>query len=138
MLHNYYYRVTSITPDELNKTFTSQHLYSNGDLFVGSNFVKLFPAIRFEGISYYPDPIPADMAKIKSHLDKGHPIFVWLYNQGIFHCTLAVGYERDDRGVDQIIVNDPWQGDQVRIDKRWGDSATVILEADYYSGSVKA
>jgi len=38
--------------------------------------------------------------------------------------------------VEQIIVNDPWRDDQVRIDKRWGDSATVVEKVNYYSGHV--
>jgi len=133
MLHNYYYPQESLTPDVLNR----QDLYVNQNLFAPTKFVRQYPAIRFEEIGYYPDPIPADIAKIKAHLDQGHPIFVWLHNEGVFHCTLAVGHEQDDRGVDQIIVNDPWQGDQVRIDKRWGDSKTVILEADYYAGHAR-
>lgn len=117
-----------ILPSELNDTLTNKGLYHNGNLFVDSSLHTLYNDIASDGIVFCEnDPAPLD--KIKSYLSQNNPVFVWLINQGVRHSTLAVGWEDN-----QIIVNDPWQGDQVKISDRWGDSATVIIQVNFFSG----
>lgn len=135
MLYTYYGKPT--TPDQLDNFLTDNGLYydetgdgpANDNLWVPNNVSKWLAGMKFEKVIKCPDPIPAPIAEIKSYLDSGKPVFVWLMNNGVFHCTLAVGYEGDE-----IVVNDPWKGDTVRIDQRWGPSAEKILEVDFYSG----
>ncbi len=137
MLYTYYGKPT--TPDQLDNFLTDNKLYydetgdgpANDNLWVPNNVSKWLAGMKFEKVIKCPDPIPAPIVEIKSNLDQGKPVFVWLMNNGVFHCTLAIGYEDNE-----IIVNDPWKGDTVRIDQRWGQSAEKIIEVDFYSGPV--
>ncbi len=136
MLYTYYGKST--TPDQLDNFLTDNGLYYDGDgngpmndnLWVPGNVSRWLSGMKFEKSIQCPKT-DAPIAEIKSYLDSGKPVFVWVLNNGVWHCTLAVGYEGDE-----IIVNDPWIGDTVKIIDRWGESAKKILEVDFYSGPV--
>lgn len=117
-------------PNTLDDFLTDNKLYAQGDLWVPSNSTKIYPEYKYIGedvCNYDPAPI----AKIKAKIDAGQPPTLWLINGGEFHNVLAVGYEGD-----KIKVNDPWMGDQVFIEDRWGASSVVILAVDYYEGPI--
>lgn len=122
----------SMLPNQVDNYLTDNKLYyKNGNLFVDPTITNLFPTVRHDK-TIKCETTPAPIAEIKSYIDAGHPVFVWLINQGVRHCTLAVGYDGN-----QIIVNDPWMGDQVRMNMRWGDSALKILQVNYFTGTKK-
>jgi len=128
MLYTYYGKPTN--PSELDNFLTDNNLYTKGNLWTPKNVSKWLSTVSFNVIldcSIFPAPIDG----IKKSLDKGHPLFLWLMNEGVKHSVLAVGYEGN-----QIIVNDPWHGDTVIISNRWGDSELKILEVDYYTGTL--
>lgn len=121
----------SLLPNQVDDFLTDNKLYSSGNLFVDTSISKLFPNVKHDK-TIFCENTPAPIADIKAYIDAGHPVFVWLYNNGVRHCTLAVGYDGN-----QIIVNDPWMGDQVRMNARWGDSATSIIQVNYFTGTKK-
>lgn len=128
MLATYYNH--PITPSELDNILTDRGLYYDGNLFVNDSITKIFPDIKFDKVVWC-ETTPAPIDEIKRYLDAGKPAVVALINQNIRHYVLAVGYEGN-----QIIVNDPWQGDTVNINNRWGDSALKILQINFFSGPV--
>jgi len=135
MLYTYYGKPT--TPDQLDNFLTDNGLYYDGDgngpmndnLWIPGNVSRWLSGMKFDKSIQCPT-VDAPIAEIKSYLDSGKPVFVWVLNNGVWHCTLAVGYEGDE-----IIVNDPWIGDTVYMSK-WGKSVEKILEVDFYSGPV--
>lgn len=135
MLYTYYGKPT--TPDQLDNFLTDNGLYYDGDnngpmndnLWMPWNASRWLSGVKFDKSIECPKT-DAPIAEIKSYLDSGKPVFVWVLNNGVWHCTLAVGYEGDE-----IIVNDPWTGDTVHMSK-WGKSVEKILEVDFYSGPV--
>lgn len=128
MLATYYGH--PILPNEINDILTSRNLYYDGDLFVHSSITKIFPDIKFDKVIWC-ETTPAPIAEIKSYLDQGKPVVVALINQGVKHFILVTGYEGD-----RMFANDPWQGDSVAINDRWGDPAKKILQVNFFSGPV--
>ena len=128
MLSTYYSH--PITPEQLDELLTEKNLYFDGNLFVNDSITKIFPDIKFDKVVFC-ETSPAPISEIKAYLDSGKPVVVALINQGIRHYILAVGYEKD-----VIFANDPWQGDQVPINDRWGDPASKILQINFFSGPV--
>ncbi len=116
------------TPDKFDDFLTDNGLYYNGNLFVDSSIQRWFSQIKHIK-TVLCDNLPAPINEIISYINNANPVFVWVMNEGVRHCVLAVGYEGN-----QIIVNDPWRGDKVRVDQRWGDSATVILQVSFFMG----
>lgn len=133
MMYTWYGKTT--LPNQLDDFLTNNNLYFNSNLWIPGNVGRWYTPMS-AGARYYYSNIPADITKIKAEIDADRPCFVWVINGVVYHCTLAVGYEEVDGKV-QIIVNDPWMGDQVRIDKRWGDSAVAIQEVNCYNSTVK-
>lgn len=125
-----YYR-HPITPDQLNDFLTNNHLYYDGDLFVNGSITRLFSDIKFDRVVFC-ETAPAPISEVKQYLDLGKPIVVALINQGIKHYILVIGHEGD-----RIFANDPWQGDTVAINDRWGDPVKKILQVNFFSGSVQ-
>ncbi len=124
------YHGKAFLPNTLDDLLTNNNLYAQGDLWVPSNSTKIYSEYKYIGedvCNYDPAPI----AKIKARIDAGQPPTLWLVNNGVFHNVLAVGYDGD-----KIKVNDPWRGDQVFIEDRWGVSSFVILAVDYYEGPI--
>lgn len=119
-------------PNELDDFLTNNNLYYQGNLWIPANASKIWDQYKYIGEDVC-DSVPAPIDKIKQKIDANQPPTLWLDNGGVLHNILAVGYDGN-----QIIANDPWIGDQIRIDKRWGDSAAVILEVDYYEGPVSS
>lgn len=126
MLSNYYNH--PILPNQLDDILTDRALYYDGNLFVNDSITKVFPDIKFDKVIWC-ETTPAPIAEIKIYLDAKKPVVVALINQGIRHYVLAVGYDGNE-----VIVNDPWQGDSVNIRERWGDSASKILQVNFFSG----
>ena len=133
MTYTWYGKTT--LPNQLDDFLTNNGLYFNGNLWIPGNVGRWYAPMS-AGARYYYSNIPADLTKIKAEIDADRPCFVWVINGGVYHCTLAVGYEEVNNKL-QIIVNDPWMGDQVRIDKRWGDSAAAIQEVNCYNSTAK-
>ncbi len=127
MLASYYGH--QIFPNQLNDFLTNNNLYFDGDLFVNGSITRLFSDIKFDKVVFC-ETTPAPIADIKSYLDQGKPVVVSLLNFGVRHFILAVGYDGD-----RIYANDPWQGDQVAINDRWGDPGLKILQVNFFSGS---
>lgn len=119
-----------ITPAQLDDTLTNKNLYYDGNLFINGSITKIFPDIKFDRVAFC-ETTPAPIADIKKYLDEGKPVVVALINQGIRHYILAVGYEGD-----RIFANDPWMGDQVAINDRWGDPSAKILQINFFSGPI--
>lgn len=130
MLSSYYNH--PILPNQLDDILTDRSLYYDGNLFVNDSITKVFPDIKFDKVVWC-ETTPAPIAEIKKYLDAKKPVVVALINQGIRHYVLAVGYEGN-----QIIVNDPWQGDTINIKDRWGDSASKILQVNFFSSNPPA
>ncbi len=130
MMYTYYGKPT--LPNELDNFLTDNNLYTNGNLWTPAHVNKWKEGMKYDR-QVNCSSVPAPIADIKAYLDAGKPVFVWLMNNGVFHCTLAVGYEGNE-----IIVNDPWIGDTILISQRWGKSVDQILEVDYYTGQVPA
>lgn len=128
MLATYYGH--SITPAQLDDFLTNNNLYYDSDLFVNASITRLFPDIKFDKVVFC-ESTPAPIAEIKKYLDQGKPCVAALINQGVRHYILITGYEGD-----RMFCNDPWQGDQVAINDRWGDPATKILQINFFSGPV--
>lgn len=119
-----------IWPNELDNILTDRGLYYDGNLFVNGSITKIFPDIKFDKATFC-ETTPAPIAEIKKYIDARKPVVVALINQGIKHYILVVGYEGD-----RIYANDPWMGDQVAINDRWGDPASKILQINFFSGPV--
>lgn len=128
MLASYYGH--QIFPNQLDDFLTNNSLYYDGDLFVNGSISKLFPDIKFDKVVFC-ETTPAPVDQIKAYLDQGKPVVVSLLNFGVRHFILAVGYDGD-----RIYANDPWQGDQVAINDRWGNPVTKILQINFFSGPV--
>lgn len=131
MMYTFYGKPTM--PDQLDNFLTDNILYYNqskepANLWVPANVSKWLAGMKFDRMVKC-GTTPAPITEIKAYLDQGKPVFVWVMNNNVFHCVLAVGYEGNE-----IIVNDPWRGDTVRVDQRWGKSDLAILEVDFYSG----
>lgn len=126
MMYTFYSKPTM--PDQLDNFLTDNKLYAELNLWVPANVSKWLQSMKFDRMVKC-DTTPAPIGEIKAYLDQGEPLFVWVLNNNVYHCVLAVGYEGNE-----IIVNDPWRGDTVRIDQRWGKSDLAILEVDFYSG----
>ncbi len=128
MLATYYNH--PILPNQLDDILTDRGFYYDGNLFVNDSITKIFSDVKFDKVVWC-ETVPAPIDEIKKYLDAKKPVVVSLINQGIRHFVLAVGYEGN-----QIIVNDPWMGDQVNVNDRWGDSASKILQVNFFSGPV--
>ena len=123
-------------PNELDDFLTEKGLYYDaaGDgpisdnLWIPNNISKVWDKMKFVTTIYcYTSPAPIE--KIKDAIDRNQPPTLWLMNNGVGHNVLAVGHDGN-----QIYVADPWIGDIIRIDKRWGNSADIILSVDFYEG----
>lgn len=121
-----------IFPNEINDILTSRNLYYDGDLFVHGSITKIFSDIKFDKVVWC-ETTPAPISDIKSYLDQGKPVVVALINQGVKHFILVTGYEGD-----RMFANDPWQGDSVAINDRWGDPVRKILQVNFFSGPVSS
>lgn len=130
MLYTYYGK--SVLPNQLDNYLTDNKVYQNGNLFTMSTVNKYYDKVTLEKMVDCR-AVPAPITDIKKALDSGKPCFVWLMNGGVEHCTLAVGYDGNE-----IIVNDPWIGDKVKISDRWGISAEKIIYVNYFTGPVPA
>lgn len=130
MLYTYYGK--PVLPPDLDNFWTDNKIYESGNLFSMSKIGAFMPSIVLDEMVRCKT-VPAPIDKIKGYIDQGKPVFVWVINEGVEHCTLAVGYEDN-----QIIVNDPWRGDRVKISDRWGDSVKAIIYANLFSGPVPA
>ncbi len=128
MLATYYGHL--ITPAQLDDFLTNNNLYYDSDLFVNASITRLFPDIKFDKVVFC-ESTPAPIDEIKKYLDQGKPCVAALINQGVRHYILVTGYTGD-----RMFCNDPWQGDQVAINDRWGDPATKILQINFFSGNV--
>lgn len=137
MMYTWYGKTT--TPDILDNFLTgsdpSKTLYYNGNLWVPASVNRWYAPMGV-GRRLYCQNTPAPLNEIKAEIDADRPCFLWVINGGVYHCILAVGYE-EVNGKLQIIANDPWIGDQIRIDKRWGDSASAIQEINMYTSTAK-
>lgn len=128
MLAGYYGH--GVFPNELDDIFTNRNLYVQGNLVAMNNITKVYPDILWQGNQdFYNTPAPID--SIRREIDERRPCFVWVYNNGIEHCMVAVGYKDN-----QIVVHDPWVGDKVSILDRWGDSAQEIIHVNYFKSSI--
>lgn len=80
---------------------------------------QLLPNCGYVARGNYPDGTPADIARLRNHLDGGGLAILQVYWQGnknLMHFVLAVDHDGDD-----IIVNDPEKGDRVAFSsKRFG------------------
>ena len=129
-----------ILPNALDDFLTENGLYfddegdgpASDNLWLPHNISKVWDKMKFITTTYCYT-IPAPISEIVKAIDRNQPPTLWLMNGGVAHNVLAVGYETVN-GKTQIYVADPWTGEIVRIDKRWGDSAEVILSVDYYEG----
>lgn len=130
MMANYYNH--PITPSEINNFLTENRLYYDGNLFVNGSITRLFSDIKFDKVVFCENS-PAPVSEIKHYLDRGKPVVIALINQGIRHYILVVGYEGD-----RIFANDPWMGDQIAINDRWGDPARKILQINFFSGPLQS
>lgn len=128
MLATYYGKPT--LPNQLDDFLTNNGLYAQGNLWIPANVARWNSNETYNGTDYC-ETSPAPMDKIRQAIDAGLPPTLWVINGGVRHNVLAVGYTDDN----QIIVNDPWIGDQVNMKNRWGDSKQVILSVDYYRGT---
>ncbi len=115
-------------PNELDDYLTDKGLYYQGNLWVPARANQVWSEYKHVK-TIYCEKDPAPIHEIKSAIDRSQPPTLWLINGGVRHNVLAVGYEGD-----QIIVNDPWMGDTIKIENRWGDSKAVILSVDFYEG----
>lgn len=119
-----------IFPNAVDDILTERGLYYDGNLYVNNAITRIYPDIKFDKTAFC-ETTPAPIGEIKNYIDQRKPVVVALMNQGIRHYILVVGYDGD-----KIYANDPWQGDQVAINDRWGDPGSKILQVNYFSGSV--
>lgn len=129
MMYTYYGKNT--TPDVLDNFLTENRLYASGNLWIPTNVGKWLNGVAYQKMVDC-STTPAPIAAIKEHLDSKRPLFVWGMNQGVRHCTLAIGYDGD-----KIIVNDPWSNRQGTVESIFGKtSAQWIISVDWYTGPV--
>lgn len=125
-----------ILPNQLDNLLTDKGLYYdaegngpvNDDLWVPANISKIWDKMKYVK-TIYCETVSAPINEIKDAIDRGQPPTMWLINGKVKHNVLAVGYDGN-----KILVNDPWMGDQVFIEDRWGESSYVILSVDFYEG----
>lgn len=128
MLATYYGH--PISPNTLDDILTNRNLYYDGNLFVNGSITNIFSDIFFDKVVYC-ETTAAPVNEICEYLNSGKPCVVALINQGIKHYVLAVGFEGE-----RIYCNDPWMGDQIAINDRWGDPKIKILQINFFSGPV--
>lgn len=119
-------------PNQLDDFLTDNNLYYMGNLWVPSRASQIWNQYKYIK-TVYCEETPAPINEIIAAIDRSQPPTLWVINGGVRHNVLAVGYDGN-----QIIVNDPWMGDQIRMDRRWGNSASVILSVDFYEGPMPA
>lgn len=133
MLACYYGHQTD--PGKFNTDTTRVGGFVQGSLYVWGSITKLYPDIKFIESRDYPfDPAPVD--QLKERMDQGHPTPVWLdFNPrqagNQMHWVLVTGYTDND-----LIINDPWYGDEVFMKARYGDPVRQILGHRLYTGHV--
>lgn len=99
----------------------------SGDLILGS-VEKAYPVVHYVDRTYSTNcpetnlmrtSVDAVIGSVRKLLRLGQPVPLWVdavdHDQRADHWVLAVDWETD------LVINDPWQGDQIRFKDRYGD-----------------
>lgn len=134
MLANYYGH--NLTPANMDDWLTDNQGYVQGNLYRNDAFHREFSDCFFDNIVFCT-AVPAPIDQIKAYLSKGMPVVVMVdfdhdLNDGIqTHFVLVIGEENGD-----LIINDPWYGDQIFFKARYGNDAQGINQINFFSGKV--
>lgn len=103
-------------------------------------WTRLGPAYIRESRRFPTRPFPVDeIAYLLDHLEEGYPAIIEVDMQPggdqQQHFVLAVGAFGRVKNDAQVVINDPWFGDQVTLAPRYGTTlARAIVGAVYYGG----
>ena len=121
-----------IWPDWLNEQMVKVGGYADGNMWLWDKLSKVFPDIGIkELINCYDIPAPLD--KIDKRLEEGHPVIVCVDfdpKPGI-QTHFVVIFGKDEKG---YYIADPWHGDVVLFQDRYGNPAKSIYALRMYDG----
>lgn len=139
--------LAGLTPDVLNMRMKPRGFQPAGSsceacaaTFDVQKFVPSAPALASVTASYPTRPFPkTEITQLVAHLREGKLAIVEVdmvpyprNNQIDQHFVLAVGTYGFD-GAEQIVINDPWFGDQTTLTPRYGATLqAALVRAIYY------
>jgi hypothetical protein len=140
--------LAGLTPDVLNLRMKPRGFQPAGSsceacaaTFDVQKFAPSAPALMraTQAYPYTPFPKP-EIAQLVAHLREGRPAILEVdmvpyprNNQHDQHFVLAVAAFGHD-GAEQIVINDPWFGDQVTLSPRYGTTlAAALVRVIYYA-----
>lgn len=135
MLATYYGH--TITPDVMDNWLTDNQGYVQGNLYRNDAFGREFSDCSFDTVIFCTN-IPAPLSEIDVYLQAKKPVVVMVdfdhdpANGVQTHFVLVTGKTEDG----QYIINDPWFGDEVFLDARYGEPAKAINQVNFFSGPI--
>lgn len=133
-----YFGHEDMLPDVLNELFKTKGAYDQGNLL---NFYKagdVFDDVTADEF-YNCYDLPCDLSKIYSYLDAKKPVIALVDFEptpGIqTHFVLIHGY--NDEKKEDLLCIDPWTGEELWFNQKYGDPARYIFGLRLYSGKPK-
>lgn len=139
MLAQYYKK--DIWPNQMDDWLTANKDYVQGNIYRYDAFGREFPDCSFDKIVSCTN-IPAPLDQIDEYLKLNKPVVVMVdfdhdQNDGIqTHFVLVTGKVEGGADDGKYIINDPWYGDEVFIDARYGEASKAINQINFFSGPV--
>jgi hypothetical protein len=139
--------LAGVDPPAMNRAMISNGAFQSGgcpacaSTFDSAKFMPAAPPILdvTNSYPYAPFPAPASARLIK-HLKAGNPAILEVdinpnNNTHDMHFVLAVS-AYGSGGVDNIVINDPWHGDQTTLVPRYGlNLARALVRVVFYAES---
>lgn len=135
MLAQYYGHF--ILPNQMDDWLTVNQGYIQGNLYRNDAFSREFIDCSYEKTIYCTNT-PAPLNEIDEYLKIGKPVIAMVdfdhdpKNGVQTHFILIIGKTDDGH----YIANDPWDGIEIFIDARYGDTAVAINQLSFFSGPI--